>query len=191
MKYIIFILVLLICEMCFADSDFPIPKGYVLQRLDATDGKIAKPKNWFYNSSGTSNGWVWTFSEEDTSKGEYETGLRLQLIVEVKKNMKQSPEDFAKGFLNSKKNGISFLKPCDETIVGDFIRQCLETVEKIPQKSGTKAFHILYSVFWSNNRDMVVVSTFGAPVEKWDSVKSISSAMSYFELIGPNVGNSH
>lgn len=62
------------------DDAFPVPDGYVLQPLDPTDGKIARPKGWFYKSEGTASGWLWTISAEGPSKGIYETGLRMQLL---------------------------------------------------------------------------------------------------------------
>jgi hypothetical protein len=39
--------------------------------------------------------------------------------------------------------------------------------------------------------DIVAVSTFGAPPEKWDAVANITKVMSEFMLIGKNPGNSN
>jgi hypothetical protein len=74
-------------DQSIAGTDTPdsyglvVPEGFVVQVLGATDGRIAMPKNWFYTNRGTPSGWLWTFAAEDPAKGEYETGLRIQLFV--------------------------------------------------------------------------------------------------------------
>jgi hypothetical protein len=75
--------------------------------------------------------------------------------------------------------------------LGYFKRQCLEVLEDIQEPSGTKRFHILYSVMWLKDMDIVAVSTFGSPEAKWESVGKISRVMSEFILIGKQPGNSN
>lgn len=171
-----------------AEEGFPIPDGYVLQRLDPTDGRIAKPKGWFYASSGTPSGWLWTLSAEDPSKGGYETGLRIQLLVGVEKATKNSTEIFAQNFLQQKRNSTKVVNECPAIGQGQFMRQCIEVIEHIQRSEGLVPFHILYSVFWGKKLDMVVVNTFGAPDEKWQSVAEASKVMAKAEIIGPNFG---
>jgi hypothetical protein len=62
------------------DNALPVSDGYVLRPLDPTDGKIARPKGWFYKSKGIASGWLCTISAKDPSRGIYETGLRMQLL---------------------------------------------------------------------------------------------------------------
>ena len=85
---------LMCSSACVSHAPDDIPAGYVLQHLDASDGKIAKPKDWFYHSSGTPSGLLYTFSAEDPSKngGNYETGFRIQLFVGVAKGTKRTTE---------------------------------------------------------------------------------------------------
>jgi hypothetical protein len=172
--------------LCLSDDGFPVPEGYVLQHLEVTDGKIAMPKNWFYHSGGTASGWLWTFSKEDPAKGPYETGLSIQLIAGVEKKTKQPSENFAKVFLDKKRSSAKVLKDCAPVEQGDFKLQCLEVIEDVQEPNGVKSFHILYSVSWG--MDMVVINTFGAPPEQWESVKPIADVMANIELIGPNFG---
>lgn len=189
MRSLLFACLCLFALSCHAEADFPVPEGYVLQRLEATDGRIAKPKDWFYSSGGTPSGWLWTFSEEDPSKGGYETGLRIQLLVGIKKKTGQSPEAFAQNILRQKKASTKVVKECPiDYSQEDFMRQCLEVIEDIQRPKGMTTYHILYSVFWGKKLDMVVVNTFGAPEEKWQSVIPISDVMSRVVLIGPNLG---
>jgi hypothetical protein len=165
-----------------------IPDGYVLQVLDPTDGRIAMPKDWYYTSRGAPNGWVWTFAEEDPRKGEYETGLRIQMFVAVEENTKLSRADFARHFIDRKRKSAKVIKECPIADLGSFERQCIEVLEDIREPSGVKRFHVLYSIMWLKDKDIVAVSTFGAPEAKWDTVSDISTVMSGFVLIGKAFG---
>lgn len=168
-----------------------VPEGYVLQVLGATDGRIAMPKDWFYSNHATPSGWLWTFAAENPSAGEYETGLRIQMFVRVEESLKRSREAFATGFLEQKRKSARVLKDCPVQDFGSFKRQCIEVLEDVAQASGQKQFHILYSVMWLKDMDIVAVSTFGAPADKWDAVANVSRVMSEFILIGKHPGNSH
>lgn len=188
MRSILFACLCLINFACYAEDDFTVPEGYVLQRLEATDGRIARPKDWFYTNGGTPSGWVWTFSKEDPSKGGYETGFRIQLLVGIKEKTGQSPEAFAQNFLLKKKLSAKVIKDCPTDTQDDFMRQCLEVIEDIQRPKGMTTYHILYSVFWGRKLDMVVVNTLGAPEEEWQSIIPINDVMSHVVLIGPNLG---
>jgi hypothetical protein len=168
-----------------------VPEGYVLQVLTATDGRIAKPKDWYYTNSGTPSGWMWTFAAEDPQKngGWYETGLRIQMIMKVTELTKKTRETFAAEFIEQKRKSIKVFSECPVSDLGHFKRRCIEVLESIPTPSGPKTFHILYSVTWLKEMDIVAVSTFGAPESKWNSVADISKVMSEFIIIGSNPGN--
>lgn len=188
MRSVLFACLCLCALSAHAEDDFPVPEGYVLQRLDPTDGRIARPKEWFYASGGTPSGWLWTLSAEDPSKGGYETGLRIQLLVGVEKGTKGSTEAFAQNFLRQKRESAKVVGECPAVDQGQFKRQCLEVIESIQRPRGPATFHVLYSVFWGKKLDMVVVNTFGAPEEKWQSVASASKVMANVEVIGTNYG---
>lgn len=168
-----------------------VPEGYVLQILDGTDGRIAMPQNWHYTNGGTNDGWLWTFSAEKMKEGEYETGLRIQMIMDVEARTHQSREAFAKRFIEQKRRSVKVLAECPVVEFGTFARRCIEVLEDVPGRSGLRRFHVLYSVMWLKPMDIVAVSTFGSPETKWDSVAEISRVMSSFVLIGENPGNSN
>jgi hypothetical protein len=168
------------------ESDAPAPDGFVRQKLDVTDGLIFRPKDWFFASAGTSTGWIWTLSQEDSSKGPYLTGMGIQLIPAVSRQLHLTPGALAQEALKQKREAaVSVVSECAVTMLGTFQRQCLETIEDSPTTPGLK-FHVQYSVFWGG--DMVVLATFGAPVDKWDAMKPIGETMMAFRLIGPNFG---
>jgi len=44
-------------------------------------------------------------------------------------------------------------------------------------------YHIIYSFFWSDEKDMMVAGTFGAPMEEWDSAAKIYRVIKDFKLL--------
>ena len=172
-----------------ADDEIMAPKGFVLQSLDPTDGLIARPKNWFYQSHGTASGWLWIISAEDPTKGSYETGLRIQMLVGIQKGTGLTTEAFARNYLNQKRQEGQILKDCPDSDVGQFQRHCIESIEadSQPGHQGEK-LHILTTVSWGKSMDMVVVSIFGAPDRNWDQVAPIADVMAKYRLLGPNFG---
>ena len=54
-----------------ASNDDPLsipPAGFVLQTLDVTDGLIARPKDWYYQSGSSSGGRTWIIAKEDPQR---------------------------------------------------------------------------------------------------------------------------
>jgi hypothetical protein len=174
-----------------AAQDFSIPEGYVLQRLEATDGSIAMPTGWHYRSRGTPSGWLYTLSKEKPEPY-YETGVRIQLLLGVEKGTKQARDAFVNAQIAKKKAGseIEVIQECAQpSDAGFFWRKCLEVIEPIQLGAEPpKRFHILYTFSWSKTGDMVVVQTFGSPIEQWEEHKLIPAAMNGAVLIGPNLG---
>jgi hypothetical protein len=175
----------------FAHSnELTVPDGYVLQRLEATDGQIAMPKDWHYKSSGTPSGWLYTFSKEKPDPN-YETGLRVQMLMGIEKGTKRTKEEFVNANIDTKKRSVTeVVKECKEpSDAGFFMRRCLEVIENIRiGNNPPKPFRILYTFSWAKTMDMVVVNTFGTPTEKWDEFKDVCNAMGSAILIGPNLG---
>jgi hypothetical protein len=168
-------------------SPIVIPDGYVLQKLDVTNGSIARPKDWYYANHGTPSGWLWTISKEDPSKGAFQTGMHIQMFVGLKQ-ANLTPQGFVQGFLQRTRQKDTVLSDCPMTEIGSFDRQCLEVLEDNTEPTGPKRYHIQYAAFWAPQGDMVVISTFGAPEDDWEIVKPIAQVMSAFVIIGRSLG---
>jgi hypothetical protein len=172
-----------------AAAQIRVPDGFVLQPLDPTDGQIARPKGWFYTSSGTPSGWLWTLTKEDPSKGPYKTGLRIQMLVGVEKGTGKSRETFVNEQLDEKRSSTKVIRDCQVSDIEGFHRRCLEVIESIRLGDLPPAdFHVLYTFMWGTEMDIVVVSIFGAPPEEFPAIASTANAMSEFRLIGPGFG---
>jgi hypothetical protein len=169
------------------DAD-PVPEGYVLQRLEETDGSILRPHDWHYRSEGTSSGWLWTISREEPQNGAYLTGLKIQLFLAVADKTGKSRETFALDFLTAKEHNAEVVNACDTEDTGNFHRRCLEVIEELPIDGEPTRFRILYSMLWGKDRDLVALTTFGSPAEEWESVEEIARTMAEFVLIGPDFG---
>jgi hypothetical protein len=167
------------------------PAGFVLQTLDVTDGLIARPKDWYYQSGSSSGGRTWIIAKEDPAKGSYETGMRIQLITGIQKNTGQTPEALVRNFLAGKATSTKPLSVCSQTDIGFFERLCVEVIENLALKAPAKPFHIAYTGFWATNGgDLAVITTFGAPADQWADVRHTAEVMNAFRLIGPNLGKS-
>ena len=157
-------------------ADEPIPAGFVRQVLEPTGGKIVRPKDWFYAEKHGSASYTWIFSKEDTSKGPYDTGVRIQTLVDVEEGTGQSPKTFVLHFLAEKKRTAQkILDECEPQDQGLFTRVCLETEEG--------PYHIAYSLFWGNDLDVVVVTIAGAKKAEWPLYAETFDRMNHFELI--------
>lgn len=153
------------------------PTEYVTQILEPLGGKIQKPKDWFYSQSQKGPAYTWTLSREDSSKGHYTTGVRIQAFIGVKEATGQSPKDFILDFIKSKQTSpdVHVLETCEEKNQGMFTRMCLQTEEG--------PHHILYSVFWGNDLDMAVVTIAGTSKQLWRIYAPTFDKMNTFELI--------
>jgi len=184
------VLSLALCATCWAQAMVPVPEGFVLQRLEETDGQIAKPKDWFFLRRGTPTGWIWILSKEDPSLGPFQTGMFIQVFVGVEKGTGGSREAFVQKTLESKRSAAQLLNACPKVDQGVFYRECVEVIESLqrPEKSGT--YRSRYSGFWGKEMDIVVFSMFSAPRDAWEEAEPIAVVMSSFMLFGPNFGKS-
>lgn len=178
------LLLIAVTTVARADTPFTVPEGFELQRLDVTEGRIAKPKGWFYSYGGDRNSIVWTISKEDTSKGPYKTGQKIQFAPAVSHAAKMTPQAFVAKFLVDKKKAEKVVKECAPQSEGQFMRACLETLEVADTFGRDIQFHILYSVFWSNDNDAIVLTTFGTPEQDWEKERHNADQMAQFELLG-------
>lgn len=153
-----------------------VPEGFVLQILEPTGGKIVRPKDWFYTERHGGVSYSWVISKEDLEKGPYDTGVRIQTLIGVERESGKSPKEFVLDFIKKKKKEAKqIFDECEPKDQGLFTRVCLQTEER--------DYRILYSAFWANGADIVVISTAGAKIEDWSKYSEIFDQMSRFELI--------
>lgn len=150
---------------------------FVTQILEPTGGKISKPVDWFYQESHGGPVYRWLISKEDPATGKpYQTGMRIQLFANLKKNTNKTAKQFVLDFINSKRATENIVSTCNEQDQGLFTRICLETIEG--------QYHIMYSGFWgTSGMDIAVVTVSGSPIELWKQSSPIFQRMSQFELI--------
>lgn len=174
MKYILLLCVF--AQVSFGQVLAKPKTEFVTQILEPTGGSIQKPKSWFYTESHQGPSYTWILSKEDASKAPYITGVRIQTLIGVERGTKRSPKAFVSDFIDSKKKEArTVIKNCPEKDQGLFTRVCLETEEG--------PYRILYSCFWGNDIDVVVISIAGTTKELWPQYSEIFDSMSSFELI--------
>jgi len=163
-----------------------VPPGYVRQQLEPTGGEIAKPIDWFFHSQETPTGWIWTLSKEDPRKGGYSTGQRIQLMVGVEATSGLTRAGFVDRYLADRSRGRQVMSQCPATDLGEFHGRCVEVIEQGEVDGEPRAFRVMYSLMWGKDLDMVVGSTFGAPVDSWREDARRSQPMTGFRLLGPD-----
>ena len=174
-------IILAVLLFASAGQAIDIPKGYVLQILEPTGGKIARPKDWFYTEKHHGSVYLWTISRENIKN--YKTGLKIQYFVGIKKATGKTPKEFCLSFLDSKQKTAKILSKFPEKKQYIFTRMGLEVEEKIKNKYGIQTFHIIYSVFWANESDLAIITITGSPVDLWHQFKKTFDIMNEFELI--------
>jgi hypothetical protein len=160
-----------------------VPEGYDLQELRPTGGKILRPKDWFYTEGHREHAFMWTISKEDPSKGPYETGVRIQCFVGVQEATGTSPKEFVQSFVADKKKTASVISQRAQETQGLFTRIGLEVKESLAPGEKQKPYRILYSCFWGDGADLVVIVISGTPADQWEKYADTFDAMSGFELI--------
>jgi len=149
---------------------------FVTQILEPTGGRIERPKDWFYTEGHRGSTYMWTLSREDSRKGPYTTGVRIQTFVGVKQATGKTAQQFILDFVAAKSRQARVVRSCPSADQGLFTRTCLETEEG--------PHHILYSLFWgSSGLDIAVVTIAGTTRELWDVHAPTFERMGQFELI--------
>jgi len=162
-----------------APGDAP-PTEFVTQVLEPTGGTIPRPKGWFYTEAHRGPGsLLWTLSREDIAGGApYTTGVRIQFLMGVAQGTGKTGRQFVLDFVAARQRDVKVIGTRGEQDQGMFTRVGLETEEG--------PYRILYSLFWGNSMDMVVVSTAGTTKELWDTYSPVFDKMAAFELIDPS-----
>jgi hypothetical protein len=173
---------ILLASLSVHAGEITVPQGYELQVLDTTKGEIARPIGWFYDHFADSKSLVWTISKEDSSKGSYITGMRIQFTPSIDRFTKKLPSEIVQGLIAAKQKSVKVDKLCNVETVGEFQKICLETTE--PTEINGKNFKILYTYSWSNTKQSIAITTFGAPEEDWVGLKDTIKTMSEIVLIG-------
>jgi len=157
-------------------AENPLPKGFVMQVLEPTGGKIVRPKKWFYAEGHNKNSWMWTISKEDTKGGKdkYETGVRIQTFMGIQKLIDKKPSVFIDEFFQKKKAG-DVHRIIKQQKIGLFQRVGIEVTEG--------DYRILYSLFWDDDLDLAVISIAGTHKKNWNDYTKIFDTMAAFELI--------
>jgi hypothetical protein len=163
-----------------ANSDTATPTEFATQILEPTGGTIPRPKGWFYTEAHRGPGsLLWTLSREDIAGGaSYTTGVRIQLLVGVAKGTGKTGKQFVLDFVAAKQREAKVIGTRGAHDQELFTRVGLETEEG--------PHHILYSLFWGNSMDMVVISIAGTTKELWRTYSPTFDKMAAFELIDPN-----
>lgn len=181
------ILIALIFTGLICSLQAAIPAGYEEQTLEGLNGKILKPHGWFYTAKvvGKSS-LVYRITKEDSSKGEFLTGLTINVIPNVSKfkGMREEGGDSQEtGNLDAKSAANAYLSMYkrsakelqrDEPRNNNGFYQSGALFEKQMNLQGqAQLFKLGVTTFASVKDDLLIVMTFGTPAGDWETNKPI------------------
>jgi len=171
---------ILVKDLNYKDTS---PAGFVKQHLKAIGGTILKPKEWFFNETSQPAGYTWILSKENPSVSNYVTGMKIQLLVGIKSGTGKTPKEFAENFLKSKESSFKIIHKYPQTTQNIFSRKGIEVEDKLKLNGKKELYHIVYSAFWNNKNDMLIVVTYGTTKKLWSKYKDIFHTMARFKLL--------
>lgn len=167
-------------------AGFEVPPGFVVQILEPTGGRIARPVGWFYSELHQGPTLRWIISREDPARGPYETGMSVQLFVGVEKGTGMTPRQWVADLIAKRKAAGRVIAECPPENQGFFTRVCLETEERLSGPAGgTKLYRVEYSLFWGNEADMACVIVVGTPAREWDRYRATFGVMRKVDVLDP------
>ena len=175
---VVFLTLILISLSAHAES---IPSGYTKEDLRPLGGEILVPESWYFRGGATNNGFMYVLSKEQNEDDSYETGFRIQGIINIKDSGLSPVQATAYNWKRFKDSAKEIIKECDEEQAGVFRKTCLEVIQNNPNNPDDD-FHIIYSFFWSDELDMIVIGIFGAPESTWPEAENIYNTIKDFVL---------
>lgn len=165
-------------------AEMTAPAGYIVRDLGPFGGQGIAPKDWFVSQGTHGTSFLFTASKEDhTTGGNYHTGWRIQWVASVSTITKHTAAENIRYNIAQRKTREVVIRECEPGTVGEFHKQCLETIgAPIANKPNAK-YHMICSFFWSDEKDMMIVSTFGAPMEEWAEASKIYQVIKDFKLV--------
>ena len=178
------LLLLVFLALPAAAKDINVPDGFVRQSLEASGGEIAKPEGWVCVQTPVETGYTWTVSKEDSAKGPYETGYRIQVVSDYKPEGGKTLEDFGNDFLKSKKSE-KVIAEFPLATEGPFLKKGVEVEEPITENGKRTTYHIIYTFAWSDRMNAAVITSAGTTSDQWTQYQKTFQVMDGFRLLDP------
>jgi hypothetical protein len=164
-------------------AEMEAPPGYTVHDLWSVGGQILVPAGWVFREGSTPGGPMFTISKENNTDGTYETGMRIQVIGHIKENAGVTAKEAVDLNIRRKKSLEKVISECPPAQSGPFNRICLETTVHEGDKTPQREYHCIYSFWWSDDLDLMIAATFGAPANEWDSASLIYAVIKDFKLV--------
>ena len=162
-----------------AEAETLVPKGFVRQTLEPLGGSIVRPTDWHYSLENQRPAITWICSKEDRADGTYDTGLKIQLLIDVEKVTGRTAREFVEFYLAEKQKAGQVHHVFPPVEDGLFIRSGIETTEG--------DYRIRYSLYYlTGGGDIVAFVTMGAKTSDWDEVLPTFEEMGNIRLLDPS-----
>ncbi len=187
----------LVCTLSFLtpvnaeENEIQVPPGYELQTLPGLDGRVLRPKGWYFKYEGTENSIIYRITKEDPERG-YMTGFAITVAPSVFSLTKKKPSEYAQGVLAGYER--------EKVISRDEVRKYPSGQGEVEQRGYVVEQVIKYqdkevlcrvgvSTIAIDNIDLLAVIVFGAPITEWsDNEEIYRTVCREIMLVGPNLG---
>ena len=175
MKTLLSILILLFCLASVKADNPPMspPEGYTWAQCPEIKGAFLKPNGWHFKSGkqGDTLGFLIT-KEKIEPKGEFTTGMTVNVIPNIPKKKSVSPYVFARQFRDSAKKTVRFTKEWDKDM-GPF--KSIGFVYSRNDKAGAFTVHNL--LIANNKTGTLYLVMFEGPSAQWPEIWKIAEPM--------------
>lgn len=150
------------------------PSGFVWVAFEEAKSAFLKPDGWFVKREVRDGTAALFISKEDIEAvGQFETGLTLNYIDDVRKKVGQSPSKYAAGMLGVMASQLTVLKSLEEEDIAPGIAGYT-----LRCKSGSGPPKIMhYFILADDSADTLRLIIFEAPFAKWDEAWKVGELM--------------
>lgn len=171
------ILSIFLCASAGATNLLTPPNGFEVQRLEPLGGEVLKPKGWYFNVTGTKDAAVYQIAKEDPKKGQFETGLTINIIPGIRAKTGEPTTGYIPYFYNKKKKSGRVVSTDPVTQQGKFTRFAFLVDEELTLRGKKNVHRISYCIFASDETDLLIMMIFGCPRDEWPKNELICSTM--------------
>lgn len=152
---------------------------FIVQKLTPFATEVNRPSEWFFRQDHKGGNYTWVISEDEPDKAsrKFETGVEIKAFYNVSRVAKQSPEDFAAEYLETKVKNKKAKTLHRATQKSGPLTALTQTVELGDAISAT-------DLYWGDGKqlDVVVVVTRTSSKEQWSEYQRVFGKLTKFRL---------
>ena len=157
-------------------QDQKLPAGFEWQPLDL-GGKVLKPKHWKFTKNCTGKSLIYKmWNPKSEGAPAALTGLTINIVTNVA-DSDQSPSDFAVSFIEKLKRQGDIIEVYSPQKANGMIQSGVLMNQTIKVAGAKVKCRVRYVLIADDEREILYVLNFGAPVDEWKTYEPIFRTM--------------